>query len=102
MDTSITQDRKSRRKPIGFALVLAMAFGALAATPVLARDENGHGDRDRGGHDRGHRDRGHDHDRGGFGVGVYADPVYVPPPVYYDPQPSPGISIALPLNIHIR
>jgi hypothetical protein len=97
MNTPTTMTGNSGRKPIGLAmaLVLASAFGALAATPALARDDHGH----RGGHDRGHW---HGHDHGGFGVGIYADPVYVPQPVYYDPQPSPGISIALPLNIHIR
>jgi hypothetical protein len=69
-------------------LAFAAAICALAAAPAFAR---------------GHRDRGHhDHDRGGFAVGVYSDPVYVPQPVYYDPAPSPGISISLPLNLHIR
>jgi hypothetical protein len=69
-------------------MVIAVTIGSLAATPAFAR---------------GHRDRGHhDHDRGGFAVGVYSDPVYVPQPVYYDPAPSPGISISLPLNLHIR
>jgi hypothetical protein len=97
MNTPITRTGNSGRKSTGLAmaLILASALGAVAATPALARDDHGH----HGGHDRGH---GHDHDHGGFGVGIYADPVYVPPPVYYDPQPSPGISIALPLNIHIR
>ena len=81
----------TQRKPIRLAakLVFAAAIGTLAATPAFAR---GHRD---------HRDH-HDHDRGGFAVGVYSDPVYVPQPVYYDPAPSPGISIALPLNVHIR
>jgi hypothetical protein len=80
----------TQRKPVklAVALVLAASIGSLAATPAFAR---------------GHRDRGHhDHDRGGFGVGVYSEPVYVPQPVYYDPAPSPGISISLPLNLHVR
>jgi hypothetical protein len=80
----------SQRKPMRLAakLVLAVTIGSLAATPAFAR---------------GHRDRGHDHGHGGgIAVGVYSDPVYVPQPVYYDPAPSPGISISVPLNLHIR
>jgi hypothetical protein len=29
----------------------------------------------------------------------YAQPVYVPPPVYYGPRQSPGVSLFFPLNI---
>jgi len=32
----------------------------------------------------------------------YPQPVYAPPVVYYPPQQSPGISLFLPLDIHIR
>jgi hypothetical protein len=99
MNTPTSETGKSGRK-LAMALVLGAAFGSLAATPVFARDDHGGGHRG-GGHAGGHGDRGH-HGGGGWGVGVYSDPVYVPQPVYYDPQPSPGISIALPLNVHIR
>jgi hypothetical protein len=78
----------TQRKSVTLAakLVLAAAFCSVVATPAFARGHRGH----------------HDHDRGGFAVGVYSDPVYVPQPVYYDPVPSPGISITLPLNLHRR
>jgi hypothetical protein len=29
----------------------------------------------------------------------YAEPVYAPPPVYYQPQSSPGISLFLPFDL---
>jgi hypothetical protein len=29
----------------------------------------------------------------------YSQPVYAPPPVYYEPRPSPGISLFFPLDI---
>ena len=80
---------QSKSMKLALSLVLAAAIGGLVATPAFAR---GHG----------HRGGGHYHGGGGFGVGVYSDPVYAPAPVYYDPAPSPGISIALPLNVHIR
>src|ERR1700730_9990029 len=32
----------------------------------------------------------------------YPQPVYAPPIVYYPPEQSPGISLFLPLDIHIR
>ncbi len=30
---------------------------------------------------------------------VYPQPIYVPPPVYYQPQQPPGISLFLPFNL---
>lgn len=76
----------SKPVKLAAALVLAAAFASLAATPAFAKDDHGHG-----GH-RGH-DRGHYHGGHWGGGGVYVDP-------YYDPQPSPGINVVLPLNIH--
>ena len=60
-------------------------------------------------HDNGryeHRGRGHERDhyvrgRHEYRPYGYSEPVYVPPPVYYEPPPAPGISIFLP-PIHIR
>jgi len=54
---------------------------------------------------------GHGHGRGGYGgyggcrgcggYGPYYAPyqVYAPPPVYYPPQPSPGVSLFFPIRI---
>lgn len=33
---------------------------------------------------------------------LYAQPVYAPPPVYYEPQQSPGISLFFPLDVRRR
>jgi len=93
-----------KARPIPGKLVLALVCAStlgLAATPAFAED-----------HDRGRRDNHRDngrhegHDRNwrgnGYGYGYQPQPVYVPPPVYYAPQPSPGISLFLPLNIRVR
>ncbi len=89
---------KSTAGKIVTAFALTLAIGVLFMPPALAEHGNGH---DRGG---GRRDGGwHDHHGhggwrgGGYGYG-YAQPVYVPPPVYAYPPQSPGISLVLPLN----
>lgn len=84
--------RPSGRKVV-IALVLAFAslIGGFSISPALARDD---------GHDRGwHGDRGdHRGDRGRRDY-RYERPVYVPPPVYYEPRQSPGISFFFPLDL---
>ncbi|GEM_PF-656122 len=56
---------------------------------------NGGGYRDG---DRGHQEW-HGYGYGGYPQPYgYAQPVRVPPPVYYSPQQSPGITLVLPLN----
>jgi hypothetical protein len=67
------------------ALVVALMIGGIPIAPAFAR---GHG----GGHAR--------HGRGG-GYSYYPAPVYMPPPVVYDPYAyqSPGISLAFPIRI---
>ncbi|HSY29411.1 MAG TPA: hypothetical protein VK832_18015 [Burkholderiaceae bacterium] len=69
------------------SLAVAAMLSSVLVTPAFA-------DRDHGRGDRGHRDW-HDH-RGAY---VYAQPVYAPPTVYVAPQPSPGISLFLPIVI---
>jgi hypothetical protein len=54
--------------------------------------DQGHGDRDHGDRDR----RGHEEPR------YYPQPIYAPAPVYYPSQQSPGISLFVPLDIHIH
>ena len=99
-------------------LFFVLAVSVLASVPAHADRDGWHGDRDRDGWHgdrdgwRGDRDgRGHGGwrgGRGGYGGGGYApppqpynyaQPVYVPPPVYAAPMPSPGISLFLPLNL---
>ena len=86
---------------LGLALVLASMLGGMAMAPAFADDRGHHG---RGGYDRGY-DRGHwrhGYDRRDWRGNGYYEPyqVYAPPPVYYPPQPSPGISLFFP--VHIR
>lgn len=87
------------------ALFVITAFAALAAVPTQADNGGRHGR----GHEHRHSDGGRrewrDEDRS-FSVRpaypqpyVYAQPVYVPPPVYYAPRPSPGISLFFPLDL---
>jgi hypothetical protein len=89
MKTS-TQQAANVRPAIGriaMALALASVIGGLSVTPALARDNDR---RDGRGHER-DRDR-HEYRR------PYSQPVYAPPPVYYAPQQSPGISLFFPLD----
>ena len=87
----------------------ASALG-LIALPALA-DQNNQGGQNRGqegnhgarGNGRNQHD-GHHHDyrregRPGYYPYMYAQPVYVPPPVYYPPMPSPGISLFFPIEL---
>jgi len=110
MKTSDRWNFRSIGGKIMMGLVLTAMIGSLDLTPAIA------GDHDNRGGNRGYRDgrddrryeyRGHRHDRGRYqGRRVYrsygyVEPVYVAPPVYYAPEPAPGISIFLP-TIHIR
>ena len=88
------------------ALAVASVMSGMAITPALAKDnDNRQGHRDNGlhkGQSKGDRDRPeyrpvyqpvYEHPY------YYSQPVYVPPPVYYTPQPSPGISLFFPLDL---
>jgi hypothetical protein len=121
MKTSMLQARNARPaiSKIMIALVFASMVGAIATGPALARDDNRsneHQDQGRRDEhqDQGKRDEHQDQDRrrdesnfnrdgrGDRQPNYYAQPVYAPPPVYYAPQPSPGISLFFPLDIRIR
>ena len=100
MKTSTNQVRNFRPpiSKIVMALAVASVMGAMAVTPALARDND-----DRRGHRDNGRHRGERHEyRPVYRQPYYSEPVYAPPPVYYAPQQSPGISIFLPLDIHRR
>ena len=88
-------------------LVLAAMVGSMDVAPAVAKDDHKH----MGKHDNGryeHRGRGYDRDRYGHrgyyyarGKRVYrpygySERVYLPPPVYYEPAPPPGIGIFFP------
>ncbi len=76
------------------ALLFVLLCG-MTLTAGFADEHGGHGHGRQGhGHFHGNRYRG-EYQRG-YG---YAQPVYVPEPVYYDvPPPSPGISLFFPLD----
>ena len=101
MNHSNSSTRPRRFKAVG--ALAAFAFAALLGAGLLApqsaqadprydhhdnRGYNNHHDRYR------HDDRGY---RRGWGR---PDVVYAPPPVVYRPEPSPGISLFLPIEIH--
>ncbi len=95
-----------------FAIVLALAAVAgLVMVPAFGDEHNRQGQ----GHGQGHgQGRGGDHGNNRYAHGggyyghdnrdnyypyAYAQPVYAPPPVYYPPMPSPGISLFFPLEL---
>jgi len=106
MKTLIQKTRyfSSTGSKVVVGLVFASVIGVLSISPALADHDNGHGRGNRGGN-HGHQEWRGDHDGyRGYRPGYqqpynYAQPVYVPPPVYYTPQQSPGISLFLPLNL---
>jgi hypothetical protein len=83
MNISMTQARHFGPKAgrVAMAIAVASAVAGFSMTPAYA-DE--HGNRDH--HER-HR------------APHYAHPFYAPAPVYYAPQPSPGVSLFVPIVI---
>jgi hypothetical protein len=99
---------------IMMGFVLAAMIGSMEVAPALAKDDHKRMEK----HDNGRYDnkgRGYDNDRYdhsgrryyyAHGRRVYRpygymQPVYAPPPVYYEPAPPPGISIFFPpIYIH--
>ena len=104
---------------VGRKVVTALAFASLISglsiAPVLGAGDDDYGwGAQRG--DHGQRGNRHgDHGQRGEWRGeredyygyrpeyrqpyTYAQPVYVPPPVYYEPRQSPGISLFFPLDL---
>ena len=103
--SSIQQARyfRSTGCKVLMALALASAISGLAISPALADNNDGHDQGNRHGH-QGQREWRGDHEgydgyRSEQGPYIYEQPVYAPPPVYYEPRPSPGISFFFPLDI---
>jgi len=112
-----TLNRQAKLGACGSKLLTALAFAAaINLAPVTsAFADHGRGD------ERGERHENHGYRGGGYGGGYggggyggggygyggyggygYSQPIYVPPPVYYPPQQSPGINLMLPFSFHIR
>jgi hypothetical protein len=100
MNISTTQARIFRPKlgKIATAMALASALGGLGMTPAFGDEHDNRG--------ANAGDRGHNADRARHNYAPasrhryhYAQPGYAPPPVYYAPQPSPGISLFIPIVI---
>lgn len=101
MKTSTNQARNLRPaiRKIVMALAVASVMGGMAITPALGDNDGRQMHRDNGRHNgewRGDRDRREY--RPVYRQPYYSQPVYVPPPVYYAPQQSPGISFFFPLD----
>ena len=119
-----TARRRNSRSIVGkivMVLVLAAMTGSMEVAPALAGDDYNRGGRNENSH-YDHRGRGYDDHRSrGYGRDRYdhrgryyyshgrrvyrpygyMQPVYAPPPVYYEPAPPPGISIFFPpIYIH--
>jgi hypothetical protein len=96
-----------RRIAVAVIWATVVAVLTMMAPPLFARDYDQSG---RGGRhvDQGQRDwrsngaRSHRYRHSYVRPYVYAQPVYVPPPVYYEPRQSPGISLFFPLDLRER
>jgi hypothetical protein len=109
MKSSIRQARyfKSTGAKIAVALALASLISSMSISPVYAAKDDGHKRAaQRGAH--GQRDHHEVRERNEYRPQYrpqyrrpynYAQPVYVPPPVYYEPRQSPGISLFFPLDL---
>ncbi len=81
-------------------LIFASLIGFLSPSTAFADRDKGHRRGHQGYYGK-HNSRGKHNNNRGYRSGYnynYAQPVYVPPPVYYAPQQSPGINLFLPLN----
>jgi len=108
MKSTTNQAMHLRPTTSRLVMVLAVAamMGGMAVTPARAKDNDKHqGHQDQGLHKgqyKGERERPEYRPvyRPVYQEPYrYSQPVYVPPPVYYEPQPSPGISLFFPLDI---
>jgi hypothetical protein len=100
MNTSTTQGTHFRPivGKIAMAIALASAIGGLGMTPAFGDEHDNRGNDAR---DRGHNTvpARHDSRPKSHHPYYYAQPVYAPPPDYYRPRPSPGITLFIPLNL---
>jgi hypothetical protein len=90
------------------AITWATAMAGLVLSPPLAARDNDRGDQGGRNVDRSQRDwrsngeRNHQYRHVYRRPYAYAQPVFIPPPVVYEPQQSPGISLFFPLDLRRR
>ena len=106
MKTSTERTRHFRPtiSRIVMALTLASVMSGMAMTPALGQNREtqsrAKAPQDRNQHDnRNRNDRRDQHAYRPVYQHPYSQPVYAPPPVYYAPEPSWGISLFFPLDI---
>jgi len=105
MKTSTTQARNIRPiigRIVTAFVVASVMMGGMAITPALGDNDDRQWHRDNGRHNgewRGDRDRREYRAEYRHPYYYYSQPVYAPPPVYYAPQQSPGISFFFPIEI---
>jgi hypothetical protein len=90
-------------RKVAMALILASLISGGAISSAFADNDGGQGRGAKHGNKHQREWRGDRHDNGYRPEYrrpyVYAEPVYVPPPVYYEPRQSPGISFFFPLDL---
>jgi len=107
MRSSIRQDRNfgSAGCKVVMALALASAISSLSISPAFADSNDSYDGPGNSGHHENYGQSKKHGDNDGYRYEyrepyIYAQPVYAPPPVYYEPQPSVGISLFFPLDLH--
>ncbi len=113
MKPSIRQNRYFRSicRKVVVASVLSCVASAVSISPALADQRAGYGPNQRY-VDHGPRGWHGNRQSHAYGYGyqppyrpvyrqpyTYAQPVYVPPPAYYPPRPSPGVTLFFPLQL---
>jgi len=113
MKSLIGQSRyfESMLSKIVITITLVTTLSFLSMASAFADRDNGHG---RGNRQNKQNFRQWRNDDEGYGYRQsygyryrqphynYAQPVYVPPPVYYGPMQAPGINLVFPLNLRHR
>lgn len=98
----------STGRKIMMTFAVASLLSGMAVTSAYAdkdKDKNKDKDRDRGDqHDNGRHGEKHGYDGHRYYPEPkrhysYVQPVYVPPPVYYEPRQSPGVTVFFPLDL---
>ena len=87
---------KNKAGRIALALALIAVMGAA---PAFADGQDNRGHDEKHHHHRHYYQHHTYYEHPGY-YPYYEQPVYAPPPVYYAPEPSPGINLFFPIHIH--